>query len=394
MISYYSATEAKQLILQAGKQLVDAGLVARTWGNISARISKAQMAITPSGRAYDTLTEDQIVLVNLEDCSYEGSIKPSSEKGIHAGVYLLRPEAKFIIHTHQTKASVFSIGEENYSELNSLDQKILGNSIPCAPYGISSTKMLRKEVLKCVEANPKSNGFLMCSHGALCVGRNFADAFLVSSALERVCQKAIEQRVMEQIGKKAYTEEVRRNSYLLRQEYGVPIPKEITDLGQSKRQGDHVILTLNGQKIEFDMNAKQSDLPAVALQHIKIYESQKVTNIIHLKDPDVVTVSSAGKTMIPALDDLAQIAGIAIRHCPIDSAYRGLRGRNAVLIHQSGALCAGNSLDETSAVGLILKKACETEIYGSFLKKPHKLGLIDRWIQRTFYLLKYSKLKK
>lgn len=394
MISYYSAKEAKQLILQAGKQLVDAGLVARTWGNISARISQTEMVITPSGRAYDTMTEDQIVLVNLEDCSYQGTIKPSSEKGIHAGVYLLRLEAKFIIHTHQTKASVYSIGEENLSDLNAIDQKILGEVVPCALYGISSTKMLRKEVLKSVEANPKSNGFLMCSHGALCIGRNFADAFLVSSGLERVCQNAIEHRVMDQIGKKVFTEEDRRNGYLLHQKSGMPIPKEIPDFGQSERQGDHVILNLGNQLIEYDMNAKQSDLPAVALQHKKIYETQKVSYIMHLKDPDVVTVSCACKTMIPALDDLAQIAGITIRHQPFESAFRGLRRRNAVFIHQSGALCTGNSLDEASAVGLVLKKACETEIYGSFLRKPHTLSLIDRWIQRTFYLLKYSKLKK
>jgi L-fuculose-phosphate aldolase len=394
MISYFSETQAKQYILQAGKQLIEAGLVARTWGNISARISSTQMLITPSGRAYETLTPDQIVLVNIADCSYEGTIKPSSEKGIHAGVYLLRPEAKFIIHTHQTKASVYSVGQEILSGFDAIDQKILGDNVPCVPYGISATKRLRQEVLECVEKNPHSNAFLMCSHGALCIGRNRADAFLVSSTLERICQKAIERRVSAQTGKPVFEENDRRKGYLLKAKSGSQMPDDIPDLGNSERQKERVVLMYNNQQIEFDMNAKQSDLPAVSLLHLKIYKTQNVTHIMHLQDLDVIAVSCARKTMIPALDDLAQIAGVSVHNLPFDLAYRGLHKRNAVLVHQSGALCTGNSLDEASAVGLVLKKACEAEIYASYVQKPHILGLLDRWIQRTFYVMKYSKLKK
>ncbi|MFA5741975.1 MAG: class II aldolase/adducin family protein, partial [Candidatus Izemoplasmatales bacterium] len=109
----YSEIEAKRLVIQAGKQLIKNGLIARTWGNISARISDTQFVISPSGKAYETLLPEQIVTVNISDCSYSGSIKPSTEKGIHADVYRLRPEANFIIHTHQTKASVVSIAGED-----------------------------------------------------------------------------------------------------------------------------------------------------------------------------------------------------------------------------------------------------------------------------------------
>ena len=76
--------QAKELVIKAGKELVASGLIARTWGNISCRISDTQFVITPSGRAYETLTPEEIVLVNIEDLEYDGEIKPSSEKGIHA----------------------------------------------------------------------------------------------------------------------------------------------------------------------------------------------------------------------------------------------------------------------------------------------------------------------
>ena len=100
--------QAKELVIKAGKELIESGLIARTWGNISCRISDTQFVITPSGRAYETLTPEEIVLVNIEDLEYEGEIKPSSEKGIHAACYKLRPEINFVIHTHQVNASIVS----------------------------------------------------------------------------------------------------------------------------------------------------------------------------------------------------------------------------------------------------------------------------------------------
>ena len=72
--------KAKEIVVMAGKKLVESGLIARTWGNVSCRVSDTQFVITPSGRAYETLTPEEIVLVNISDLSYEGDIKPSSEK--------------------------------------------------------------------------------------------------------------------------------------------------------------------------------------------------------------------------------------------------------------------------------------------------------------------------
>ena len=105
----YELEEAKKLVVAAGKKLVESGLIARTWGNVSARISDTQFVITPSGRAYETLTPEEVVVVNIEDCSYEGDIKPSSEKGVHAAAYRHHPTVDFVIHTHQKAATIVSI---------------------------------------------------------------------------------------------------------------------------------------------------------------------------------------------------------------------------------------------------------------------------------------------
>ena len=135
---------AKELVIKAGKEVVASGLIARTWGNISCRVSDTQFVITPSGRPYEGLTPEEIVLVNIADLSYDGDVKPSSEKGIHAEAYKLRPEVNFVIHTHQMQASVIStLG----FDINSVDPKsaeVIGDNVPLASYGLPGTGKLRE----------------------------------------------------------------------------------------------------------------------------------------------------------------------------------------------------------------------------------------------------------
>ena len=100
--------QARSAVLKAGLRLVEAGLIARTWGNVSCRVDAESFVITPSGRSYQSLTADDLVQVKIDDLSYQGPIKPSSEKGIHAEVYKLYPEVNFVIHTHQENASVIA----------------------------------------------------------------------------------------------------------------------------------------------------------------------------------------------------------------------------------------------------------------------------------------------
>ncbi|MDD3127043.1 MAG: class II aldolase/adducin family protein [Candidatus Izemoplasmatales bacterium] len=390
----YSEIEAKRLVIQAGKQLIKNGLIARTWGNISARISDTQFVISPSGKAYETLLPEQIVTVNISDCSYSGSIKPSTEKGIHADVYRLRPEANFIIHTHQTKASVVSIAGEDIRGYADEFAEIFGDVIPCAEYGISSTKTLRNAVADAVKKHPKSQAFLMRHHGALCIGKDYSYAFVISRTLETVCEKAIGSYVLRGHNLTFYSDDARRNLYLKTQAKGATLPVDCPDMGSSKRSGDIFTLEYENKTYSYDLNALPTDLFEPAIIHAKIYLCSGVNSIIHITEPDVLAVSATGKTMHPAIDDLAQIAGVSIRCGDSKSACKKLKNRNAVFIRNAGALCTGNCFEDAEAVGMILTKSCEAEIFSTFLPKRHRLGIFDAFIQRTFYVLKYSKLKK
>ena len=173
----YNETEARELVIKAGHKLIENKLIARTWGNISARISDTEFVITPSGRAYETLRPEELVKVSADTLEYDGKIKPSSEKGIHAAAYKLRPDCDFVIHTHQFYASaVCAEGKDT-------------GFAPCAKYGLSGTKKLAANVADVIQANPEKKMFLMSNHGALVTGNSFEEAFALAGELEENCKK-------------------------------------------------------------------------------------------------------------------------------------------------------------------------------------------------------------
>ena len=185
--------EAKELVVRAGKEVVASGLIARTWGNISCRISDTQFVITPSGRAYETLTPEEIVLVNVADCTYDGDIKPSSEKGIYAEVYKLRPEVNFVIHTHQITASVVSALGLDINNIAKKSAEVIGSNVPVGSYGLPGTGKLRKGVIEAVMRSD-SKAVIMAHHGALCMGENYDDPFQVARELEPVCHDFVRRK--------------------------------------------------------------------------------------------------------------------------------------------------------------------------------------------------------
>lgn len=181
--------EARAIVCDAGKQLVKDGLIARTWGNVSVRLDEKRMVITPSGRKYQTLTPDEMVVVNFYTLEYEG-LKPSSELKLHCEIYKTRPHIHAVIHTHQLYASIIAATQRNVEILDKNHQKVLGAKIiKAAPYALPNSKAI---TLGTAQAVGESNAALMANHGVLCIGTDMKNTFEVAHTLEAACQLFIE----------------------------------------------------------------------------------------------------------------------------------------------------------------------------------------------------------
>lgn len=183
--------EAKQQVIRAGKELCRSGLIARTWGNVSCRLDGKAFAITASGRDYRTLTEEEVVCVDMEELSYEGQIKPSSELKIHRAVYCMKQDAAFVIHTHQDWASAVSamgLGQVSFGE----SYPLIGDAVVCADYGLPGTDRLCENTVKALEISA-GQAVILRNHGALCYGSSYEEAFEAAYALEEACGNYLKQ---------------------------------------------------------------------------------------------------------------------------------------------------------------------------------------------------------
>ncbi len=189
--------QAKQSVIEAGKALSQAGLIARTWGNVSCRLDEERFLITASGKDYMKLTEREVIPVKLEDLSYQGSIEPSSEKRIHRAVYQLKEDAGFVIHTHQDNASAVSamaVDSITFDEAH----PFIGKTVHCAEYGLPGTKKLCENTARALELS-EGNAVILQHHGALCFGKDDKEAFQAAYELERACGqylKKTDSRIM------------------------------------------------------------------------------------------------------------------------------------------------------------------------------------------------------
>lgn len=387
--------DARELVVKAGLKLVESGLIARTWGNVSCRIDEYSFVITPSGRDYLTLRAEEIVTVKISDYSYTGNIKPSSEKGIHAEVYKHCPEVNFIIHTHQENASVISacgldsIKVENISDC-------LGGEVICASYGLPGTKRLRDNVISALSLS-KGKAVIMKNHGALCFGKNYEEAFLVASELEKACQSYIINKYLRLSGRKSFDVN-EMNSYALP---GLSETKyadnDIKPFYNSRRtEKGFVLFNENTNEIEIQKNKISSSLPREAQIYNEIYNKYKrINNIIHTITPEIKAISFSGIKLRPLLDDFAQIGGTAAKNVEIDvlKILSALKNSSVVIMQNNGALCCGKTEDDAIAVSMVTQKASRAFITASLFGKIKPINPLECKLMRFIYLKKYSEQK-
>lgn len=101
--------DLKEEVLRANLLLVEEGLVRLTWGNVSGiDRDKGLFVIKPSGVAYENLTADSMVVLDLEGEVVEGKMRPSSDTPTHRILYRDFEEIGGVTHTHSVNATMFS----------------------------------------------------------------------------------------------------------------------------------------------------------------------------------------------------------------------------------------------------------------------------------------------
>jgi len=180
--------EAQQIVVETSRRLVDDGLIVGTWGNVSIRIDKNTMVVTPTGMGYSDLTAADIPVVTIDDGKYTGP-KPSAECALHRAVYRDRPKAGAVIHTHAPNASTVATAKRELPPVIEDMAQIIGPSVRVAEHAITGTKKMIRGAVKAMKGR---NAVLLANHGAICAGRDIEEAYTCCLVLEKACRAFIE----------------------------------------------------------------------------------------------------------------------------------------------------------------------------------------------------------
>ncbi len=179
--------ETTARVVEIAKRLYERNMNAALGGNVSIRLGD-EIVITPAGINKGFMTEDDVIVVDMEGNKLRGSGKPSSEGKMHYEIYKLRPDVQAIIHSHPPFAVAFALAHRDLPDDILPECSILLGRVPCLPYVTPSTIELAREV---AQGLAHRNAAFMANHGVLTVGADLDEAYNRMELLEQTCMSVV-----------------------------------------------------------------------------------------------------------------------------------------------------------------------------------------------------------
>jgi L-fuculose-phosphate aldolase len=178
--------DLRREVVETGRAMLQAGLVAGTSGNVSVREGEL-VHITPTALPYDEIEPEDLVTLALDGGVVAGKREPSTERLVHLAIYAARPEAVAIVHTHSVHATAWSFLDQPL-ELDTEELvEAAGGGVRCAAHGDSGSDALASTALAALEGR---RAVLLARHGVVAFAESPRHALDVCAVVERQAQLA------------------------------------------------------------------------------------------------------------------------------------------------------------------------------------------------------------
>ena len=180
-----SPTTTKEVVIATAKKMLAEGLVEGTSGNISGRLDGDRVCLTPSSVPYDTMTLEDLVVVDLDGNVLEGERSPTTEKDLHLAALRRYSELGSVIHTHAVYATMFALAHEPIPAVIEEVVVYVGGDIPCCDYKGTGTMDLGEEVAARLADRGAA---LLANHGLVTCGATPEKALGNAGLVERTAK--------------------------------------------------------------------------------------------------------------------------------------------------------------------------------------------------------------
>lgn len=222
--------QLKKQVYESNEQLFTSKLVVFTWGNVSGIDRESGLVvIKPSGVPYETMTVEDMVVMNLDGEIVEGKMNPSSDSPTHIEIYKAFPNCGGVVHTHSRWATIFAQAGREIPPLGTTHADYFYGTIPC------TRKMTKDEIFGEYEKETGNvitetfrgmdpdavPGVLVHSHGPFAWGTDPANAVHNAIVMEEIAFMAWhamqmdhdQDRIQQELLDKHYSRKHGENAY-------------------------------------------------------------------------------------------------------------------------------------------------------------------------------------
>lgn len=185
--------DAARDIVRCCRRLWEAGLIAGADGNVSVRVGRDRLLVTPRGLHKAELTARDLVEVSLSGSHRRGSRRATTELDLHLRAYRRHGDCGAVVHAHPPVATAFAVaGEPMPADV--LPELILYlGDVPVAPYATTGTPALGDVVEPLLARHV---AVLLANHGAVTWGPDLATARIRMESLEHSARILLAARVL------------------------------------------------------------------------------------------------------------------------------------------------------------------------------------------------------
>ena len=180
-------------LCKIGKRLYERHLTSGAGGSISARTSKNEVLIKPSGFSLADMKPEHVVKLNLEGEVLEGKYPPSSDAPWHLMIYRLRSDVNAIVHAHPPICGGFACAGVSLDIPTFTEVIIQIGRVPLMEYATPTTMEYAKKV---AESLKDVNALLMKNHGVITLGVNLEQAFQRAELLEDFARMVLIAKIL------------------------------------------------------------------------------------------------------------------------------------------------------------------------------------------------------
>ena len=188
-----SETELKQQLVDCIRMLERADIIDYN-GHCSIRVENNRVLINIGSCQRSRLTVEDICTIDMEGNVIEGKGKPPLEFHLHCGVYRARADVKAVVHAHPKWSTFLTMVGASYQPVYAQGSLVYPMPVLDSPNSINN-RVMADRLAATLGDRPAA---MMKSHGAVTVGKDIVEAFVLANYLE---ENAYRQYMALQIGK-------------------------------------------------------------------------------------------------------------------------------------------------------------------------------------------------